>query len=253
MFTMPCDRPRKDEASQSNTRTPLGRTGGLRALPLFRDLSPSLFSELEAGATVRTFRTGDTLATEGSPVLDLKILLAGRVQMTRSRAGLWWQTIGEAGPGAPIELIPVLDQGPSPATVTALEDGAVIVIPGEVFSRLLQRDPTLATRILRCMAGRVRALVDLVGGLSLLTLEERLVDFLLKHAPRTGDLPGKAWSFTHEEVAQRIGGCREEVTRILCKLKKRGLLAIGRRRIEVLDAETLQRLAARVPATGIGV
>lgn len=224
--------------------------------PLFQGLPVDALGSLARAARVETFRAGDVLVEEGRPWDGLILLAAGTVKVYRSRGGLWHQALGQNGPGEVLSMIPVLDRGPSPATVEAVADGHLILVPGDPLREVVHRIPALALRLLRGLARRVRGLVDLVGELSLLTLEERLILFLLRNAPGAerdpGD-PARTWDFTHADVAQRIGGCREEVTRLLSRIRKKGLIQVRRREVRVVDRVALERLAPRTTSNGIGV
>ncbi len=48
---------------------------------------------------------------------------------------------------------------------------------------------------------------------------------------------------THQDLAEMIGTYRETVTQMLNDFKSRGMIAIQRKRIEILDAPRLERLA----------
>lgn len=220
----------------------------LRDVPLLQDLPDDAIRYLVPATTFQSFRAGEDLVREGAAWDKLIVLASGRVQILRVRGGLWKQVIAELGPNKAATLVPVLDQGPSPATVRAVEDGVALVIEGDAIRRLAAATPGLAFRLLGNIASRVRGLVQLAGELSLMTLEERLVQFVLRHAPLVDDPEGAGeadWHFTHEEVANLLGGCREEVTRLLSKLKRKGLIETGRRLVRIVDYDELRRLAPR--------
>jgi CRP-like cAMP-binding protein len=224
----------------------------LRKIPLFQDLPEDAFQYLVPATSLFSFRVGDDLVHEGAPWDRLLVLETGRAQVLRVRGGLWKQVVAEVGPFQPLTLIPVLDQGPSPATVRAAADGSALVVEGDVIRRLAAATPGLAFRLLQSLAGRVRGLVELAGELSLMTLEERLVQFVIRHAPLLDEPEGAGeadWHFTHEEVANLLGGCREEVTRLLSKLKRKGFIETGRRMVKIVDYDGLRRLAPRNSAS----
>jgi CRP/FNR family transcriptional regulator len=57
-----------------------------------------------------------------------------------------------------------------------------------------------------------------------------------------------AVSATQEELAEAIGASRETVNRHLGRLEAQGLLRVGRGAVEILDADSLRRLAELPPA-----
>lgn len=228
---------------------PLEDSAPLRALALFRDLDDAGLEELRRRAVVRRFQEGENLVKAGSGWDALLVLRSGRVRVMHQRFGLGQQVIEEVGPGRPLTLIPALDLLPSPCTIVGITAGETFHVPGDSLRRLLEDHPRVALRMLRCMAMRLRSMTQLLGSLTMLTLEERLVNFLLRHAPIAGaaESPERRWDLNHEELGQRIGGSREEVTRLLSKLRRDGLLRIGRRHIEIVDPEALRQRAPEIP------
>lgn len=221
----------------------------LRSVPLFRDLEPAGFERLRAATVVRRFAAGEVLVKAGSAWDALLVLCSGSVKVHHQRLGYCDQVIDDVGPGKPLALMPVLDQHPIPCSITGTAPGEYLFIPGETFRGLLDDHPRLALKMLRCVTGRFRTMAQLAGALSQLSLEERLVLFILRNAPVAGAADAKVWDRNHEEVGQRVGGSREEITRVLSRLKKRGLIRTGWRKVEILDEAGLRRLAPELPHT----
>jgi len=221
----------------------------LRKIPLFRGLEEEALERLRATSVVRRFEAGEVLIKAGSPWDALLVLCSGSVKVHHQRLGFCDQVLDDVGPGKPLALMPVLDQRPCPCSITGTEDGEYLHIPGEAVRQLLEDHPRLALKMLRCITGRFRTMAQLAGALSQLSLEERLILYLLRHAPVAGAGDGRVWDRNHEEVGQRIGGSREEITRVLSRLKKKGLIRTGWRKVEITDEAGLRRLAPELPHT----
>ena len=71
------------------------------------------------------------------------------------------------------------------------------------------------------------------------SLEKRLASFLHSESARR-DSP--AFSMTHEQIARCIGSSREVVTRTLNQFATRGIVALGRGTITILDQDALREL-----------
>lgn len=225
----------------------------LRSVPFLAELPAGDLEFLVPHVQLVEFDAEEIVVEEGRPWDRLLILRRGQCEVYKSRGGLWKQVLSKVGPGQPLLLVPVLDQLPAPASVRALRRGTALAIDAAAVRRLLAASPSFAFHLLVRLAARVRSLVCLSGELSLLTLEERLVRFLLRHAPLAEEDDGEDghWQFTHEEVASLLGGCREEITRLLSKLKKKGLITTGRRRVHIVDHDGLRRMAPRLPGSDL--
>lgn len=78
------------------------------------------------------------------------------------------------------------------------------------------------------------------------SVEQKLARFLLSLRPPVSGRAGSlhlALDLTHEDIAQRIGVSRESVTRVISRLKKRGVLDLKHSVLSLLDAAALQKLA----------
>lgn len=220
----------------------------LRNLPLFKDLPEELLRAIAPSLKVREIEEGASILKEGEPTEFLYMVLEGAVVVHRNRAGLWQQDLAELGPGRPLNLAAAVDRARTPFTIQASGPVRVLVVPLPALRTVMERGGRAALGVLHCLAAQCRSLTSLAGDLSLLTLEERLVRYLLQHAPFQGPSPearDRIWRATHGELATRLGGSREEVTRLLGRLRKKGLIELGRRSVTVVSPDGLLRLAPR--------
>jgi CRP/FNR family transcriptional regulator, cyclic AMP receptor protein len=66
----------------------------------------------------------------------------------------------------------------------------------------------------------------------------RLATFLLREAE--GD---QVKGFTHQDMAEHLGGYRETITNALSELKKAGIITLSRRLVVIKDRKRLERAA----------
>ena len=228
---------------------PLQEVEALRALPLFRDLTDEELAALAREAVVRPFETGTKLVKAGMEWDALIVLLSGKVRVVQARLGLGQHVVADLGPGCPLALATVLDQLPCPSTIIGTEDGEYMLVPGPALRELFVGHPNIALRLLKAMSRRFRKFVQSLGALTLLTLEERLALFLvregLEHATEPGE--GTTLKLSHEQIGQRVGGSREEVTRIFSRWKRQGLVSVGYRKVTVEDPAGLRALVPELP------
>jgi CRP/FNR family cyclic AMP-dependent transcriptional regulator len=198
----------------------------------FANLDEAALRELAPGGMLRSFPKGAILVNEGDATDALYVLLSGRVKASVSDADgaeLVLSTI-EAGDYFG-EL--VLDGGPRSASVTSLEPCRIFIIPHGDVEGLLERNPAFARDIMRKLIGRVRSLTGKVRDLALKDVFGRFVMFIEEHAIERDGARVVPERLTQHEIAVRIGGSREMVSRIVKELTIGGYISIDSKCIVV--------------------
>jgi CRP/FNR family transcriptional regulator, cyclic AMP receptor protein len=98
---------------------------------------------------------GKTLTREGEPGVEFFVVVKGSATATRRG-----RKVATIGPGSFFGELALLDQGPRAATVKAETDMQLLVLTSRAFSSLLNDVPSVARRILRGMAERLRSAED---------------------------------------------------------------------------------------------
>lgn len=134
----------------------VARIDFLRKLPLFAHLTYREQNEVLAIAQTRTYPAGATIVREGEPGGDLFVLLEGHVSI--EQGGLPIATVLAGGHFGEMGLV---DAGPRSASVRAVEPLRAMVISREDVVALMQREPTLAVKLLwafvQVLSQRLRA------------------------------------------------------------------------------------------------
>ena len=173
---------------------------------------------------------------EGAESPGLLIVLTGSLKVCRLSPGGREQILRIASPGESLNDVPVFDGGTCPATVIALEESRVLVVPAPVFRELLARHSTVAVQLLQTLAKRLRQVTRLAADLTLLDVEGRVAKALDVY---TRAASGQEFPMSQSELASIVGTRREVVARSLKHLEESG--AINRRNghIVVTDREKL--------------
>jgi CRP/FNR family transcriptional regulator/CRP/FNR family cyclic AMP-dependent transcriptional regulator len=130
----------------------------------------------------------------------------------------------------------------------ALEDSELWRVPGDVFLAFLAEEPSAARSLLRVLARQVQSHEAFVEDLLYLDLKGRVAKRLLQLVSSSlDDLPGDGAVVpsivTHADLASLCGGSRENVTRILSDLQRRGIIEREGRRFVLCRIEGLAKLA----------
>jgi CRP/FNR family cyclic AMP-dependent transcriptional regulator len=115
-----------------------------------------------------------------------------------------------------------------------LESSRFFVIPQRDAEALLTRNPEFARVLVRKLIGKVRSLTERVRDLALKDVYGRLVRFLDEQAEDQDGRRVVRERMTQADIAARIGGSREMVSRILGDLAAGGYVALEAKRIVLL-------------------
>jgi CRP-like cAMP-binding protein len=219
---------------------PLANT--LRALPLFAGLPEPVLNAVAEMALLQERPAGSLIQGEGDEAEAMYLVLRGQVKIMRTAPNGREQVIHIAAPGQYINMVPLLDSGPNPASVQALTDAVLLAFPAERVRGLMAHEPAFTLALLTDLAARQRRLVGLVDELALHTVQGRLAKLLLARAgaaERGVPIP----PLTQADMAAQLGTVREMVSRTLRTFEGLGLIEMERGQIVVKDRAGLEEKA----------
>lgn len=207
-------------------------------------LAPEDIPRLEAICRLRAAPAGTLLMAAGSEVDTVLVVRDGEVRLSARLRPAGRQTVAVVRAGGVVGDIPMLCG--ARMDFDAVAGGPVVVLELERrrLTELLRSSPTLSLRWMTSVARRLEqnqrrilaALTsDLMGQVAALLLDER--------EPGLHGTP--LVRLSHAVIAQLLGAQRPSVTRTLRELRRRGLVRVGYREVELLDLAGLAALAGR--------
>ncbi|APZ54396.1 Crp/Fnr family transcriptional regulator [Salipiger abyssi] len=201
-------------------------------------LAPETLAALDR-LPVAELPQGSVLFRPGDPVQGFVIVLSGRVEVFLT------------GPSGREILLYAVEPGQScvQSTLGLLGDETysgeavtrracrLVMIPRALFLRLMESDAAFRSFVFRAFAERMQTMMHLLEKVAFQRVECRLAQALLDGAT-DGTLRA-----THAEIATTIGSAREVVSRRLDALARRGIVALDRGAVRLLDMDTLRILA----------
>ncbi|NOU93703.1 helix-turn-helix domain-containing protein [Paenibacillus sp. LMG 31456] len=120
----------------------------------------------------------------------------------------------------------------------------LLVVPVPLFKQWLdqQQHKPLKQFIFKQITRKVIDVTQLLDDIAFKSIHHRLADFLLQ---RSSDR-SKHLAITHEQLSSELGTAREVVSRTLKDLERRGVLRLGRGRIELINAPLLEQIISIV-------
>jgi CRP/FNR family transcriptional regulator len=130
---------------------------------------------------------------------------------------------------------------PSLAAAVAESPSEVVVFDIAVLQRWFGSSHSFRDFILKSMATRIANMVGLVEQVTFEGIDSRLANFLLQRYSEKR-IPLNVIAKTHGEIADELGTAREVVSRRLKKFERKGVIATGRGRVELLDTAFLTKM-----------
>ena len=208
----------------------------------FAGVDDDVLRQLAASAVWRTYASGEIVLLEGEATAGFYYLHSGWLKVVAMSPSGREQILSFLESGDTFYEAGAFSKRPNMATAVALEEAGVWLIEREVVLRLVRERPLLAELLLERMANRLMYLVSLVSDLSLRPVTGRLARLLLDSADADGILHRPRW-YTQAELASRLGTVPDVVQRALRELDREGVIAVQRRKIVILDRDTLAEWA----------
>jgi CRP/FNR family cyclic AMP-dependent transcriptional regulator len=206
----------------------------LKSLPYFAGLSEPALAALAAHAHSRAYARGELVMLEGEEADAACFVVSGQVRVYMLSPEGREQVLDRVGPGQALNLVPLFDGQPNPASAEAVNAALVLSLPREDLLAALRHYPALAEALLAELAAQLRHLAGLAADLSFRTVRARLARYLLRQAGQAGR------RLTQAEMAAELGTVRDVVGRTLADFQAEGLIAVERHRIIIRDRAGLE-------------
>ena len=213
----------------------------LSVVDVFQDLSEDERHEVAKAAQMTTCPAGKLFYAPNQYGEVIFILKKGRVQLYRMSSEGRKLVIDTLGPGTLFGEMSLVGTGLHDAFAEAMEESLICVMNRRDVEKLILSKPQVAIRLLDLMAKRLRESEERLEQTLFHEVPSQLAALLLRLQAEGGSGTIRT---THEELAEQLGVYRETVTTALNKLKREGLISIGRKRIAIDDVAGLEQRAA---------
>ena len=226
---------------RTNSSQPETKIGYLATVDIFRDLSSDEMKEIAESTAMTTCQAGKIFYSPNQYGDVIFILKKGKVQIYRMSSEGRKLVIETLGPGTIFGEMSLVGTGLYDAFAEALEDSLLCVMNRQDVEKLILSKPKIAVRLLETMGARLRESEERLEQTLFHEVPNQLAALLLRLRSENGT---DTIATTHEELADHLGVYRETVTTALNRLKREGLVSIGRKRVQIDDIPGLQLKAA---------
>ncbi len=202
--------------------------------------SEAALQYLAAHATLEQVADGTTVSWRGHQMTHLLIPAQGVLELSITNAQGKRHVITRLEPGQVFGLIPVLED--SEAIHDAVARGAceVVRVPQTELRLAMRAYPELNDQIIRLLCARARVTYQALAAQSLMAMPSRLARVLLSQVRGPGP---HTLVLTQADLADMLGITRQSLNVELKRLERKGMVGLGRGRIDIQDQAQLAQLA----------
>jgi CRP-like cAMP-binding protein len=215
----------------------------LANLPLFKELASADIDRIAAGTSELHVPRGGILFNKGDPCVGFHLVIYGQVKLSFVTPQGSEKVVEIIPPGSSFgEALMFMDR-PYVVMGQALADSLLLHVSKQTVFESIERDPTLAKRMLAGLSRRLHALVTDVESLSLQSGTQRVIGYLLRQdEDQTGPAGPSSVTLPTSKaiVASRLNLTPEHFSRILHELANAGLLKIEGREVLIKDVAKLR-------------
>ncbi|MGH8618461.1 MAG: Crp/Fnr family transcriptional regulator [Burkholderiales bacterium] len=222
---------------------------GLQRVQLLAEVPLPALEALARTCRWRRAPAGEQVIARDAADRDVYLIVAGQVRVTAFSAAGRQVDYRDLKAGDWFGDFAALDGLARSASVVALADTLVAALPPAAFRRLLHDHPDACDRVLARLVAVVRELTDRVFDFSTLGVQNRVHAELLRLAREAGVERNAARldpAPRHADLAARVSTYREQVTRELSALRKRGLIRRSGSALLVPDVARLEQIVNAV-------
>ncbi len=220
----------------------------LRGCAIFAGLTPEEDREWLARCHSRTLSAGESLVDFEDMSKDVFIVQTGEIRAVLRFSVGKEAILGSFKRGDILGEQSAIDDMARSASLMAVSDATVTVIPCIVFHDILRQRADVALALLQLLSKRIRAMNDRLSELSFLDTKHRLYNTLLRLSRVRNDGGREriiSPPLVHAELAEHIGASRETVSREMSRLAREQLVERTSRAIVLKNPVELSRRISR--------
>ncbi len=223
-------------------------TEALASSPLLATIEAEDLQALARAGRPRSWPPGTTLFQRGDPGDGMYAIVTGHVRIVLEGPTGAEVIVRRLGPGDVFGELAALDGHPRSASAVAESNVRALHISTRAFRSWIDDHPAVAVPLLAQLAHRLRTTNDQVAEIGLLDVETRIARRLLnRFASPPGTLThGARVAVNQRDLAAELGLTRESVNKHLARLKARGVIALERGVVMLLDPPALREAAEAI-------
>lgn len=217
-----------------------GHSNCIETVPIFNSLTQEEMLEIASITKAQSFGKGEMVYSVGDQGGKLYVLHTGRVKISRLSANGKEQVIRVIGPGQFMGELSLFNSLPMTDNGEVLENSTMCIIEGKKLKELIKKYPTIAFKVMEELSQRLEKAENLIEGINLNTVEQRLAQALLAISAGKEEI---LLNMTKGDFASQIGMSQETLSRKLSAFQEEGLIELrGHRKITIINRGRLEEI-----------
>lgn len=213
----------------------------IQSIIYFEGITKEEVATVTENSMLNSYKAGEIIFLEDDPAEGLWVVEQGRVKVYKLNENGNEHILHLLGPGKTFNDIGALDNGSNPANAAALSETVKVwLIPLDIITSVLSRNPQVALNVIRLLAMRVRSLVGQIEDLALYSVMSRLARFLLK---QVDDPSLSGPGVTRTAIAAYLNTTPQTISVALRELETSGAIEFDRHQIHIIDELKLRIIA----------
>ena len=215
--------------------------------PLLAAIDAEDLQALVRGARARSWKAGQTLFQRGDAGDGIYAIVSGQVKIVIEGLNGAEVIVRQLTTGDVFGELAALDGSSRTATAIAVTEVKALHITNRGFDEWLEAHPRVARPMLAQLAHRLRTTNDQVAEIGLLDVGMRIARRLWQRFADDGRVrpePGARLAVNQGALAAELGVTRESVNKHFARWKSRGIIAVEKGVVELLDADALEEAAS---------
>lgn len=191
-----------------------------------------LLEELDAIGRLVSVKAGTVIMDTGQYIKFIPILLSGNIKIIRQDDDggeilLYYVGSNET---CAMSLTCCMAHQKSSIRAVAEEDTVMITVPVDKMEEWTVKYASWKNFVMYTYNARFDELLRTIDSIAFQKVDERLVSYLKNKAALTGS---KLLNINHQQIAEELNSSREVISRLLKQLENKGMVTLGRNKIEV--------------------
>ena len=222
-------------------------TAFVQGLSLFSDISPAACRAIVSAACRESFLPGQTIFSEGDPVEEVELLVAGWVKITRPCPRGNEVILRLTGIGEVVGAFGCWSDHKHRSTAQAIRPCTALVWDAATFDEILEHFHVFLCNTIRALEERLEEMDQRFREVSTENVGSRLSSELIRLSKRFACAMNghQEIGLSRQELAQLTGTTLSTVSRLLCRWQSLGIVSIGREMVQVCDVTALAQVSER--------
>jgi CRP/FNR family transcriptional regulator, anaerobic regulatory protein len=200
----------------------------------FPSFSKDLINDIEANASIQSFKEGEVLIRTGQYIKNTVLVLSGKIKIYREGedGGEFFMYYLQSGQACAISMICATKNETSQIMAKVDEDAELVMVPLALMDKWMMQHRSWYEFVIDTYRNRFEEVLVVVDNIAFRAMDERLQFYLKKQqaACNCTDL-----KLSHQEIANDLNTSREVISRLLKKMEQRDLIKLHRSHITLLQ------------------